>query len=533
MNFRKCVNSGNERFISVLNSYYVDKSMLLDLLNSYIPTENRFICVSRPRRFGKSFACKMINAYYSKGCDSKDLFAKLEIAKTENYANFLNKFNVINLDMQAYARDVTDNTDFVDVITNTVVDELKDAFDNLFDKDKSYNIYEAVELVYKNTKNKFVVIIDEWDYIFRIMSHDKKLQNKYIDLLRNLFKDSYISDYIALAYMTGIMPIARYDTQSSLNNVIEYTMLSPGRFAPFFGFTEEEVKSICNVHNFDFEKTKCWYDGYVLGETEIYNPQAIISLILKEGQYGNFWSETSSTDALRLPLQQNFDGLRDKIISLLNGYERVRIDPSSYENNLQSLNCTDAILVYLIHLGYLGFNCETNTVYVPNEEIRRELYKAVNLNKWPEYLKEYQKSLEFLENVFLKNTDKVAKEIQRVHLERTSIIDYNNEASLKYTVLTAFGACIDKYQSPRLELPSGKGFADVVYIPKDEVKSDDIPALIIELKWNKDAKKALEQIKERDYVASVKEFANSAYLVGINYDEKSKEHSCEIEEVEF
>ena len=363
------------------------------------------------------------------------------------------------------------------------------------------------------------------------MPYDFALQDKYMELLRNLFKSTCTSDCFALAYMTGIFSVSRSANQSSLNNVMQYNMLSPGRYAPFLAFSDDEVKVICKDNGFDYDKVCRWYGGYQLGDIESYNPDALMGLILNNGQFGSFFSE-SKTNGLSVALDEKCEGIKDKIISLLNGH-KVRVDSTSFENNLESLNNTDAVLVYLVLLGYLGFDEVTSSVYVPNESIRRVLYREITSRKWPEYLKEYQMSQEFLDNVYLKNTDVVSKEIQSIHQEMANLWNYNNGSTLKKTILTAFAACIDKYQSPRLELPSGKGFADVVYIPKDEFKVDEIPALIIELKLNKVSIQALEQIKERDYVSKIKAFVNWAFLVGINYDEKSKEHSCEIEEVEF
>ena len=531
VNSRHCVNPSNDDFQIVLNSDYVDKSLLLDLLNSSINTTKRFICVSSFRRSGKSFACSMINAYYSKDCNSKEQFSKLKIFKTDNFAKYLNQFNVIYLDIKSLVDRATNEHDVVEVIKLTITKELQDTFTTLFENGKNYNVYEALKLVCAGTSTKFVAIIDDFDYIFRKMPYDFALQDKYMELLRNLFKSTCTSDCFALAYMTGIFSVSRSANQSSLNNVMQYNMLSPGRYAPFLAFSDDEVKVICKDNGFDYDKVCRWYGGYQLGDIESYNPDALMGLILNNGQFCCFFSE-SKTNALSIALDEKCEGIKDKIISLLNGHE-VRVDPNSFENSLESLNSTDAVLVYLVHLGYLGFDEETSCVYVPNESIRRVLYREITSRKWPEYLKEYQRSQEFLDNVYLKNTDVVSNEIQCIHQEMANLWNYNNGLSLKSTILTAFSACIDKYQFTLLDLPFGNGFADVVYIPKDEFKVDEIPALIIELKWNKEATKALECIKESDYIAVVKAFANSAFLVGINYDEKTKEHSCEIEDVEF
>lgn len=531
VNSRHCVNPSNHDFQIVLNCDYVDKSLLLDLLNSSINTTERFICVSSFRRSGKSFACSMINAYYSKDCNSKEQFSKLKIFKTDNFAKYLNQFNVIYLDIKSLVDRATDEHDVVEVIKLTITKELQGTFSTLFEKGKNYNVYDALKLVCACTSTKFVGIIDDFDYIFRKMPYDFALQDKYMELLRNLFKSTYTSDCFALAYMTGIFSVSRSANQSSLNNVMQYNMLSPSRYGPFLAFTNDEVKVICRDYGFDYDKVRRWYGGYQLGDIESYNPDALMGLILNNGQFGSFFSE-SKTNGLSVALDKKFEDLKDKIIALLNGH-KVRVDSTSFENNLESLNNTDAVLVYLVLLGYLGFDEVTSSVYVPNESIRRVLYREITSRKWPEYLKEYQRSQEFLDNVYLKNTDVVSNEIQSIHQEMANLWNYNNGSTLKNTILTAFAACIDKYQSPRLELPSGKGFADVVYIPKDEFKVDEIPALIIELKLNKVSIQALEQIKERDYVSKIKAFVNWAFLVGINYDEKTKEHSCEIEDVEF
>ena len=516
------VNVDNHLFKRVRNSEYVDKSELIALTNKVIDTEDQYICVTRPRRFGKSVTVKMLNAYYSKGCVSKALFSDLKIASSPDFESHLNQHDVIYLDMTEFADNKDNGNKYLENLNTNVVSELKDTYRDFFDKDKSYSLPEAIRCL----KNRFIFIIDEWDFVFREYPNNSTLQENYIDLLRALFKGAG-ERFVNLAYITGILPIARYNTQSALNNFSEYTMLNPGPFSQYYGFTENEVKTLCEKYKLDFETTKFWYDGYKVGVYDLYNPNSIIELA-KHGVYKSYWSATAAYDLVKEAINLNFEGLKDDIIKLCSGTSIRIYDIESFNTAEKNFPNKDSIYVYLVHLGYLGYNDEESTIYVPNEETRRELLHSVRDNHWPQY----EGALKLSEQVVLatenKYTETVANLLAKVHEDKVPVLEYNSESALRYVVLMAYLAAEKDYLAPLNEFPTGKGFADIVYLPK-KVSKNGKPALIIELKKDASAKIALEQIKERDYVSRVKEYTDNILLIGINYDSKSKQHSCIIE----
>ena len=516
------VNVDNHLFKRVRNSEYVDKSELIALTNKVIDTEDQYICVTRPRRFGKSVTVKMLNAYYSKGCDSKALFSDLKIASSPDFESHLNQHDVIYLDMTEFADNKDNGNKYLENLNTDVVSELKDTYRDFFDKDKSYSLPEAIRCL----KKRFIFIIDEWDFVFREYPNNSTLQENYIDLLRALFKGAG-ERFVNLAYITGILPIARYNTQSALNNFSEYTMLNPGPFSQYYGFTENEVKTLCEKYKLDFETTKFWYDGYKVGVYDLYNPNSIIELA-KHGVYKSYWSATAAYDLVKEVINLNFEGLKDDIIKLCSGTSIRIYDIESFNTAEKNFPNKDSIYVYLVHLGYLGYNDEDSTIYVPNEETRRELLHSVRDNHWPQY----ESALKLSEQVVVatenKDTETVANLLAKVHEDKVPVLEYNSESALRYVVLIAYLAAEKDYLAPLNEFPTGKGFADIVYLPK-KVSKKGKPALIIELKKDASAKVALEQIKERDYVSRVKEYTDNMLLIGINYDSKFKQHSCIIE----
>ena len=516
------VNVDNASFQMEFDDEYVDKSDLISLTNKFINKSRRFMCVTRPRRFGKSVTVKMLNAYYSKGCDSKALFSDLKIDSTTDFERHLNQHDVIYLDMTEFADDNGNGDLYLENLNTDVVSELKDTYSECFEKEKNYSLPEAIRCLNK----RFIFIIDEWDFVFREYPNNTNLHKNFIDLLRALFK-GVGERYVEFVYMTGILPIARYNTQSALNNFSEYTILNPGKFAKYYGFTEDEVKTLCERYKLDFEITKFWYDGYKVGEYELYNPNSIIELI-NHGTYKSYWSATAAYDIVKEAINLNFEGLKDDIIKLCSGTSIRIYDIESFNTAEKNFPNKDSIYVYLVHLGYLGYNDEDSTIYVPNEETRRELLHSVRDNHWPQY----ESALKLSEQVVVatenKDTETVANLLAKVHEDKVPVLEYNSESTLRYVVLMSYLAAEKDYLAPLNEFPTGKGFADIVYLPK-KVSKNGKPALIIELKKDASAKVALEQIKERDYVSRVKEYTDNMLLIGINYDSKSKQHSCIIE----
>ncbi|WP_418966897.1 AAA family ATPase [Butyribacter intestini] len=520
------VNPDNSAFQVALNSkIYVDKTGLLEYTNSVLGTTEAYICNSRPRRFGKSYAANMLAAYYSKGCDSREMFSEFAIGKKEDFTTHLNKYDVIHIDIQWFLTNCDDIDNFVAFLTKSILNELKVIYPMVITSDIT-TIPQALSNIREKTGNKFIVIIDEWDVIIRDEAAKEKVQEDYINFLRGMFKGVEPTKYIQLAYITGILPIKKEKTQSALNNFDEFTMLSAGAFASYIGFTDDEVKALCKNYNKDFEKVKRWYDGYILEEYQVYNPKAVVSVLLK-GSFKSYWSETASYDAIVPLINMNYDGLKTSIIEMLSG-DTIKVNTTTFRNDTVNFKSKDDVLTYLIHLGYIGYDEVKKSAFIPNEEIRQELKNAVESKRWNEFDSFQQESENLLDATIDMDSRKVAEQIEKIHSQYVSVIQYNNENSLSSVLTIAYLSSMQYYYKPIREMPSGRGFADFVYLPKPEY-TDEYPALVVELKWNKNAKTAMQQIKDKKYTESLSDYTGNILMVGINYDKSGKKHECIIE----
>ncbi len=520
------VNPDNSAFQVALNSeIYVDKTGMLEYTNKVMNTLQGYICNSRPRRFGKSVTANMLAAYYSRGCDSKEMFSTLKISESTEFEKNINKYDVIHLDIQWCIEPAGGSENVVSYITEKTICELREYYPNeLSEKIKS--LPEALSVINSMNGTKFIIIIDEWDIIIRDEANNKKVQEEYINFLRAMFKGVEPTKYIGIAYLTGILPIKKLKTQSALNNFKQYTMLTPGPLAEYIGFTEEEVKKLCDRYGQDFYKVKRWYDGYKLGRYHIYNPNAVVSLMI-EGEFRSYWSETGSYRIIVPLINMDFDGLKSAVIEMLAGGS-VEIDVTSFQNDTVNFEDKDDILTYLIHLGYLAYNQKREMAFVPNEEIREELFRAIKKKKWNEFIEFQQKSLELLEATLELDSVRVAAEIEEIHTNYASAIQDNDENSLSSVLSIAYLGAMQYYFKPVRELPTGKGFADFIFIPKPE-HINNYPAIVVELKWNKKAETAIKQIKDKNYPDVVKQYTGDILLVGISYEKKTKQHECTIE----
>lgn len=520
------VNPGNGAFQVALNSeIYVDKTGIIEYTNKVMNTLQAYICNSRPRRFGKSVTANMLTAYYSKGCNSEEMFDGFEISSCPDFRKHLNKYDVIHLDIQWCMEPAGGAESVLSYIVEKTLKELREYYpDEVSEEIRS--IPEALSRINTATGRKFVVIIDEWDVLIRDETTNKKIQEDYINFLRGMFKGTEPTKYIQLAYLTGILPIKKEKTQSAMNNFDEYTMLDPKIFAKYIGFTEEEVLNLCNQYGCDFAEVKRWYDGYLLNDYQVYNPKAVIE-VLKWKRFQSYWSVTGSYEAIVPLINKNFDGLKSTIIEMLSG-SSVRVNTKSFQNDVVSFSNKDDVLTYLIHLGYLAYDQNRKTAFVPNEEIRQELVEAVESTHWNEFLTFQQESSDLLDATLDMDVESVASGIEKIHTEYASMIQYNNENSLSSVLAIAYLSAIQYYFKPVREFPTGRGFADFVFLPKPEY-IHDYPALLVELKWNQNAQTAMKQIKEKRYPMSVEKYTGEILLVAINYDKKTKEHQCMIE----
>ena len=522
------VNPDNSAFQVALNSkIYIDKTGLIEYTNSVLDTSDAYICNSRPRRFGKSYTANMLAAYYSKGCNSEEMFSGLDISRKSDFKTHLNQYDVIHIDIQWFLANCYNSNKIVSFLSDSVISELRDIYPDILPLGE-LSLPDSLSRIKDKTGQKFIIIIDEWDVLIRDEATNYYIQNEYINFLRGMFKGTEPTKYIQLAYLTGILPIKKEKTQSAVNNLEEFTMLHSYELAPYIGFTENEVKMLCQKYDRDFEKVKKWYDGYLLENYEIYNPKAVVSVMLR-GKFRSYWSETGSYEVIVPLINMNYDGLKNTIIEMLSG-QNVKVNTLTFKNDPANIQSKDDVITYLIHLGYLGYNEKDETAFIPNEEIRHELINAVKSTNWSDLIHFQYESNHLLDATLSMKTQEVAEQIQKRHSEYASSIQYNGENSLSSVRTIAYLSSMQYYFKPIRELPTGKGFADFIYIPKPEYIRD-YPALIVELKWNKNAKTALEQIKNKDYPEAIKQYTDNVILVAINYDKKSKNHECIIEKL--
>jgi hypothetical protein len=519
------INVGNAAFTISRNGEYVDKSELISVVNSTINTERMFSCVTRSRRFGKSMAAKMLCAYYDQSCDSHHLFDDLLIASNPDYKKHLNKYPVIYLDISDFVTEIKEKT-IVRQMQQIIKEDIhKEYADVPINNDESLMVY--LTRVADVTGQKFIFIIDEWDGILREFEGDHEVIDTYVDWLRRLFKSGQTAKVFAGVYLTGILPIKKYNTQSALNNFTEYTMLAPKDMASYFGFTKEEVQALADKHGMDYGELEKWYDGYQIGSaSSMFNPNSVM-MALKEQFCQSFWSSTGAFMAVADYIKMNFKGLKDDVIDLLAG-GRIKVDTIKFQNDMSVIGGRDDVLTVLIHLGYLTFDRTCNECYVPNYEVAGELRGAVETTDWDIVIDAIQQSDRLLVHTLRGNAEAVARCIDAVHNDQTSILAYNDENSLSCVISLAYYSARNEYIIHR-ELPTGYGYADLVFIPRKNVNK---PALIVELKCGKSAEEAIDQIKERKYVEKVRQHTSDVLLVGINYDADSKKHTCIIEKAE-
>ena len=521
----KFINIGNTDFASVRKDEYVDKSQLISYVNSVLGTQRKFLCVTRARRFGKSLAAKMLCAYYDHSCDSRSLFRDLKISQDSSFDAHLNRYPVIYLDASVFTTNLKSQSGQIvhemnDALSRELIETYPEACVSASD-----SLPAQLLTVVEHTHKQFIFIIDEWDVICREMG-DEDVMRQYVDWLRSMFKTSYTDRIFAVVYMTGILPIKQYNTESALNNFEEFSMVNPGPLAGYFGFTKDEVIALSHKYRMDPDEIQTWYDGYQIGTmAEIYNPYSVMRAMQRQS-IESYWVATTTYEGLKNYIMMNFDGLRDTIGALLVGKEE-RVDVLRFSNDIHSVNSRDAVLALLIHLGYLSYIRKNRTCRIPNQEVRQEFERTIQDTGWEVIANAINNSEQLLKDTLAGNEESVAKAIETVHQDNTSILQYNDENALAYVVSLAYQTAHQYYKFFR-ELPAGIGFADIVLVPR---RSVDNPAIVIELKYNKSAEGAIKQIKEKQYVEALKGYAGEVVLVGINYDKRSKQHDCVIERI--
>ena len=517
-------NPNNMSFSSDKNSkIYVDKTILIEYLNGNLCKNTKCLAVSHARRFGKSHAAGMIDAYYSLGCDSSKLFENTKLSQTPDYKKYMNKYNVIHLDISSFWDDFKQN--IVEKIQEYVVDELKQEFVDKVDFTKKLSV--VLMSIYNVTNTPFIIIIDEWDCIIR-NSGDEKLIHKYLQFLHSLFKSEESKSFLALAYITGILPIKKIKDESALNNFTEYTMIKSKPITQYYGFTEEEVKDLCKQYDMDFDSMKAWYNGYLIDDLHMYNPNSV-SMALTRHRFDSYWKNTSSFASINTFITMNYEGLKDDIMTMLSD-GKVYVNPDSFQNDFSTVASKDDALTALIHLGYLGYDRDDQSAYIPNYEVKKAYQAALSTGSWKEVAKSISRCDELLRATINGDNEKVAELIEIAHDTYTSVLKYNDENSLSCVLTMAYFTAPGYYNIVR-EMPAMKGFADFVFIPR--ANAGKRPAMVVELKYNQSADSAITQIKEKRYHGVLEGYSDKILLVGINYDAEGKDnkhHTCIIEE---
>ena len=528
------INKGNSEFRDIVNSEYVDKTSLIPLINATLNSERRYSCVTRCRRFGKSMAAKMLCAYYDKSCDSRELFVGLKAEQDKTFETYLNKYSVLYLDVTSFTARPELRVNIVRNIQNEIIYELKEAFPDVKYEEQS-DLMDTLAAIHNATGEKFFFIIDEWDAICREFPGRQRMKgdpetvtptimDEYVMLLRRLFKTQDSDKVFAGAYLTGILPIKKYNTESALNNFNEYSMIDPAYLAACYGFTEQEVLLLAKRHNMSMENLKLWYDGYSIGrEKSIYNPYSVMKA-LQRGVCKSYWSTTGAYDSVRTYIQMNFEGLKDDIIRMFSG-EHVYVNTTKFQNDMSIVRSKNDVLTVLIHLGYLAYDEDLGECYIPNKEVADELLNAVEDTSWTRLADTITASRNLLAATISGNEQAVAKAIDLAHDENTSILAYNDENSLACVLSIAYIWAKNEYVIHR-EYATGKGYADLVMIPRRNVSK---PALVIELKFNHSADTAICQIKQKNYPSKIADYTGDILLVGISYDKETKQHACKIE----
>ncbi|MGL4849476.1 MAG: AAA family ATPase [Clostridium sp.] len=509
-------NKPLENYKKLLNAdYFVDKSEIIEKLNKNINTTDGYICITRPRRFGKSSVVDMLGAYYSKGVDSKEIFDKLNISKAGSYEKHLNRYNVISISFNEISENMKSYDDYINNIRDEIKKEVMEKF-NVTEK-------ESLKRMLLKSGEKFIFLIDEWDYIFNNNLFEEN-QNDFLEFLRELLKDQ---PYVALCYMTGVLPIKKYSSGSALNMFDEFTMLSDLRYGEYFGFTEEEVKKLCeNEKKISFEEISDWYNGYINEEGErLYNPRSVVKA-LQNKKCKSYWTNTGAMDEVVNLIKYDTLEIRDDIIEMVAGdVIDITIDEEFRAGQGAPRN-KEEIYSAMIVLGFLSYY--DGYLKIPNKELMKEFEKALKDESFGYVSKIVENSKKMLKATVRKDTKVVEEILHNIHNSEIPILQYNDENSLSCVLTLAYLSARDTYRVEREE-KTEKGYADFTFHPRR--KNDT--AFIVELKKDVSPEIALKQIREKEYIEKFKKENEDKNIlaVAISYDSKEKKHSCLIEEL--
>ncbi|WP_147323138.1 AAA family ATPase [Absiella sp. AM09-50] len=502
--------------MDIASEPYVDKSLLIDKLNSFIRTRNRFICITRPRRFGKTMNATMLGAYYTQGYDAHDLFKNLKIAQTTSYEKHINKHHVFYIDFSRMPDYCDSYRTYIDSIMKTIKEDLMNIYPKLSEKSYDY-LYQ----MFLDSSDSFIFIMDEWDSIFYKDFMQEKDKKAYLEFLKGLLKDQ---PYVELAYMTGVLPIAKYSGGSELNMFKEYNFMNDRTYEDYFGFNEEEIIELTKKYTKpSFETLRKWYDGYYKSDgSSLFNPRSVSSALI-DGVCLNYWTETGPMNEIAEYIEHNVDAVREDIVKMVAGIP-IEVELEGYGAEQLRLDSRDEILSAMVVFGFLSYH--DGFLRIPNHELMEKFQTVLKRSSMGGVADIVNNSKNVLDATIELDAKRVAQYIEEAHDREIPFLQYNNENSLSCVITLCYLYARNYYEVTR-EDKSGKGFVDYLFTPKKK----GYPAIILELKYNKTAQEAIDQIKRKNYVDRVRNFKEILY-VGINYSidaDEHKHHDCIIE----
>lgn len=516
------------------DTYFVDKSLLIQELIPAIGTKNRYFCITRPRRFGKTVMANMIGAFFGKAADSSSLFDGLHIAKTKNIDMHLNQHHIIYIDFSEVPRNCTSYNQYIDRIQNGINKDLSAEYPDL-QISVNGTTWDILSDVFQKTGSRFLLIMDEWDAPFHMSFITENDQKAYLLFLKALLKDKA---YTELVYMTGILPIAKYSDGSELNMFVEYNMATSERFSEYFGFLDSEVDALYSIYKKNTKNVKIsrkdlavWYDGYhTAAGSRIYNPRSIVCA-LTDNQLRNYWTNSGTYDSIFHYIRHNVNDVRDDLPLLLSGRE-IPADIQEYAAVSMRLTTKDEIYSAMVVYGLLTY--ENGCVSIPNKELMNSYAAMIKKEKSLGYIYNLANaSKKMLAATLSGDTKTMAEILKYAHDTESPIFSYNSEIELSAVVNLIYLAARDQYRVER-EDKAGEGYVDFIFYP--EQKNAD--ALILELKVDSTPEDALAQIKNKNYALRFKgklgekpKYTGRILGVGISYYKKTKEHLCKVEEL--
>lgn len=514
--------------------YFVDKSAMLEEIISRIGTNAGYVCITRPRRFGKSVMANMIASFFSRGCDSSAVFDNLKIARTIFYAENLNKHNVISISFNRLPRRCSSYHQYIDRIEHKLIEDLVETYPDV-KIDRKDAVWDVLrEIYHADNQVRFIFVLDEWDFIFHrdfITEQDKE---EYIDFLSNLLKDQ---PYVDFAYMTGILPIAKYSSGSELNMFLEYTMVTEELFSDYFGFTESEVdmlyeKFVSHQINprVSRDGLRAWYDGYHTKSGErVYNPRSVVAS-LTNNNLGNYWTSAGPYDEIYYYINHNIAAVRDDLARMVSGIP-VEAKVCEYAATSMNLTTEDEIFSAMVVYGFLSY--ENGYVSIPNRELMGKFDDMLQKEPSLGYVHQLARESERMLKATLANDiNTMLAVLEFAHNTETPLLRYSDETDLTAVVNLVYLAARDFYRI-ECEDKAGIGYVDFIFYPEIDRKADGI---ILELKVDHTADEAVQQIKDRKYALKFEgrlgekaKYTGRILGVGIAYDRATKVHTCKIE----